>query len=239
MQVSKWLMVVLTVCLLGGKAFSQSADDIINKNLDAMGGKDKLATLKTVYEETSTSAMGNELPGKTWFINGQGFRSEINAMGSSIVTVITKDTGWMVNPLTGNTNPQPLPAEAVKQSIARLDLRGQFLNYAQHGYTATLQGSEKVNGKDCYKIKLSKPGEGDVLYFVDATTYFVDKVSSSAKVNGSDITADVLFGDYKKTPDGFVFPNSTTFTTPQGDITATVTKVVPNQAVDPTLLQKP
>lgn len=239
MQVSKWLMVVLTVCLLGGKAFSQSADDIINKNLDAMGGKDKLATLKTVYEETSTQAMGNELPGKTWYINGEGFRAEINAMGSSIITVMTKDTGWMINPLTGNSDPQALPAAAVKQSISRLDLRGQFLNYAANGYTATLMGSEKVNGSDCYKIKLSKPGDSDVIYFVDAATYYIDKVTSSAKVNGSDITADVLFGNYKKTPEGYVFANSTTFSTPQGDITATVTKVVPNQPIDPMLLKKP
>jgi hypothetical protein len=114
MQISKWLAITLTVSVLGGKAFSQSADDIINKNLDAMGGKDKLATLTSVYQETSNQIMGQDLPAKIWISNGQGLRTEMEMMGSKMITVINKDKGWIVSPMSGSTDPQPLPDEAVK-----------------------------------------------------------------------------------------------------------------------------
>jgi len=239
MQVSKWLTVTLAVCLLGGKAFSQSADDIINKNLDAMGGKDKLATLTSLYTETSSQIMGQDLPGKTWISNGQGMRTEMEMMGSKMITVINKDKGWIVSPMSGSTDPQPLPDEAVKAYANKLDLAGQFFNYAQKGYTATLLGNEKVDGKDTYKIKLSKTGQNDVVFYIDATTYLIDKTSLTINMNGTDTQTDMIFSDYKKSPEGYTLPYSYKMTLPQGELDVSVTKATFNQPVDPKLFQNP
>src|SRR5579872_6569384 len=150
----------LALCFTCVTVFAQTATDIINKNILAMGGKEKLSKLVSVYEENSTAVMGQNLESKVWVVNGKGMRTEMEMMGVKIITVMTKDTGWMSNPMMGNGDPQPLPMQQVKQAAARMDLRGQFLNYAANGYTATYQGKDKVDGKDTYKVQLSKTGEG-------------------------------------------------------------------------------
>lgn len=241
MQITKRIVLAAALSLIGAGSFAQDVNDIINKNIEAMGGKDKLSKLLSVYEENTTSVMGNDLNSKVWVLNGQGMRAEVDVMGSTIITVMTKDTGWMVNPLTGNTDPQPIPTDQIKQSASRMDLRGQFLDYKANGYTATLLGKETVDGKDSYKVKLSKQGEGDLVFYIDATTYFVNKMVTTFKANGADQTSEIAFADYKKTPEGYVFPYTTTVTSAAagGEIKSVVNKVVPNQTIDPKIFQKP
>ena len=223
--------------------FAQTAADIINKNIDAMGGREKLSKLVSVYEENTTAVMGQNLESKVWVVNGKGMRTEMEMMGAKIITVMTKDTGWMSNPMMGNGDPQPLPMQQVKQAAARMDLRGQFINYVAMGYKATYMGKETVDGKPTYKVQLSKPGEGTFLYYIDATTYYVDKLDVTASSNGNQFTSSMTFTNYKKTPEGYIFPFSTEISSPQAaggqGITNTITKVVPNQPVDPKLFQKP
>lgn len=239
MQLTKRFILGLALCFAGAGVFAQTANDIINKNIEAMGGKDKLLKLTSVYEEMTTSVMGQEIPGKIWIINDKGMRTEMTVMGQKMITVVTKDTGWMVNPMMGSSTPQPLPSQQLKQSIARLDLRGQFMNYVNKGYTATLLGKEAVNGKDAYKIKLVKSSEPTIIFFIDASSYLITKVSTDVDANGTTMTANVLMSEYKKTPEGYAFPFVTTIEAGPTEVKNTITKVTVNPTIDPVLFQKP
>jgi hypothetical protein len=240
MQLTKRIILAAAFGLIGAGAFAQDVNTIINKNIDAMGGKDKLSKLASVYEENTTSVMGTDLTSKIWVVNGQSMRMEMEVMGSTITMVVTKDTGWMINPMMGNSDPQPLPAGQLKQSMSQMNLQGQFVNYVANGFTATLLPPDTLNGKTNYKVKLSKTGE-EYTFFIDQTTYYVNKVSSTVKVDGSDVNGDIALADYKKTPEGYVFPYTTIINSPQaqGEIRNTLTKVVPNQTIDPKLFTKP
>ncbi|MDP9040447.1 MAG: outer membrane lipoprotein-sorting protein, partial [Bacteroidota bacterium] len=55
---------------------AQTADEIVNKYVDAIGGKDKLDQIKTVYIENTVQVMGNEGPSTTSIVNGVGYRME-------------------------------------------------------------------------------------------------------------------------------------------------------------------
>jgi hypothetical protein len=240
MQITRSFILAASISLFSTGAFAQTADDVINKNINALGGKDKLNSLASLYQESTTSAMGQDMTSKTWILSGKGMRAEIAVMGQSIIQVITKDTGWMVNPLAGSTDPQPMSKDQIKPYANRIDPRGPFVNYAANGYTATLVGSDKVNGADCYKVKLTRSGDGDQTYYIDKSTYYIDKASVDFNVQGQAGTLDIVFSDYTKTPEGYVFPNTTTISGgPQGDIVSKITKVVPNQTIDPTLFTKP
>jgi len=240
MLLTKRVILALTLCFAGAGVFAQTANDIINKNVDAMGGKAKLLQLNSVYEEITTEAMGQNIPGKIWIVNNKGMRTEMSVMSQNIITVMTKDTGWMVNPMTGGT-PQPLPIEQVKQSASRLDLRGQFLDYAAKGYTATLLGKETQNGKEYYKVKLVNKDAQSFTFFIDATTYLIAKIDADVNVNGSDVSTEIELGGYKKTPEGYTFPMTTTIHVNSGamEIKSTVDKLTVNPTVDPNLFLKP
>ena len=239
MLLTKRIILALTFCFAGVGVFAQTANDVINKYIDAMGGKAKLLQLNSVYEEMTISMMGQDIASKVWIVNNKGMRTEMSIMGQKMITVVTKDTGWMVNPMTGNSEPQPLPMAQIKQSMGRLDLRGQLADYGAKGFTATLLGKEAVNGKTNYKIKIAKAGEPDFTFFIDATTYLITKIETTIKANGNNITTDAVMTDYHKTPEGYSFPYTTTITVQPGEVTSTITKLTVNPAVDPTLFQKP
>jgi hypothetical protein len=96
-----------------------------------------------------------------------------------------------------------------------------------------------VDGKDTYKIKLTKTGAPDVVFNVDASTYYIDKTSTSITANGQTFQIDITFSDYRKTPEGYVVPYSIKTVQPMGEIDSSVTKVVFNQPIDPKLFDKP
>ncbi len=239
MQISKWLIAFFTILLLGGRAFSQSVDDIITKHLDAMGGKEKLIALTSLYEEGTSSIMGNDLPTKYWIVNNSANRMELDFNGTMIVTVLRKDSGWAVNPLQGAPDPQPLPADAMKYSDNRLVLGSPLLNYQDRGYTATLLGTEKLNGKDTYKIKLSKNGVPESYYYIDAMTYYIDKCTIPMYLNGGSAPRDLIFTEFKKSPEGITYASSYTMNVDQGDLQTVITKVVYNQPIDQKEFQNP
>lgn len=239
MQLVKRIILSLGLCLAGAGVFAQTANDIINKNIEAMGGKDKLLKLNSVYEEINTSVMGQDIPGKVWIVNNKGMRTEMEVMGQKIISVITNDTGWMVNPMMGNSEPQPLPSEQIKQSVGRMDLRGQFLDYANKGYTATLEGQEAVDGKQNYKLKLVK-GDNNFEFYIDASTYLISKIVTVVKAGGMTMNTEIGMSDYRKTPEGYTFPYSTTIhINPGTEISSTITKLNINPTIDPVIFQKP
>ena len=57
-------------------ANAQTVDEIIAKHVDAVGGKDKLAQVNSVYIESTTEVMGNQSATKTYILNGKGYRNE-------------------------------------------------------------------------------------------------------------------------------------------------------------------
>src|SRR5579862_5780710 len=80
------ITLVCIISLLGLiNAKAQTADDVINKWVIAMGGKEKLASIKTVYTENELSIMNNPASGKTYAVNGKGYKSVIDFGGQNVI----------------------------------------------------------------------------------------------------------------------------------------------------------
>jgi hypothetical protein len=97
------------------------------------------------------------------------------------------------------------------------------VDYAAKGSTVELLGKEKVGDVDAYKIKLTPKAGNEIIYFIDANTYYV--IRETRKGGGMpggggggarggqanpDATFNIDFSHYQKTPDGFVFPFTVT-----------------------------
>src|SRR5437868_1950367 len=121
--------------LLAAATYAQSADDIINKHIDAIGGKELLNKITSLYMEVSTQVMGNEMPGKVTILNGKGYKSEAELNGKIIVQCMTDTSGWMINPMAGITQATSMPAEAYKAGKLQINVE-PMLNYAEKGYKA-------------------------------------------------------------------------------------------------------
>ncbi len=230
------------IVLLGTSAlsFAQTADEIVTKHITALGGADKVAGVKTAQYEQTMSVAGMDLVGKTSVVVGKSARSDISVMGQTITQVVDGDKGWAINPMQGGNTAQDLPDDMVKLQKATTEPTGMQLAYAKlNKQPYELVGKEKLDGKDVYNIKITKP-EGTYSYYVDANTYQLVGTKSDITVQGQKVNGSAMFADYKNT-DGLILPYTLTLTGGgmPGTVTAKVTKLLINVPVDPSVFAKP
>lgn len=208
-------------------ASAQTADEIVNKHIAAMGGAEKLATLKTVKMEGSMSTQGIDIPLTITKSHLLGMRLDMEIMGTSNYQLANATKGWVFMPVMQQTEPQEMDADQHKTIISQFDVQGSLYNYKEKGYTLEYIATEKLDGKDAYKLKMVKNGN-NVFYFIDAVSGFIVKTASKMSAQGQEMDVETSFTDYKKNADGYWFAH--TNVTTQGTIS--FDKVSTNIPVD-------
>ena len=217
---------IIMTALFAVSAYSQAqtADEIINKNIAAMGGMEKLNSIKSIYEEDSINAGGVKIPLKMWMVNKKFQRVEFSFGGMTGFSILRSDSGWNFMPFQGQTKPEPATADEVKKSQEQLYLTDAFINYKEKGYKVTYEGKDETEGSEAYKLKVIVSDSISETYYIDPDTYFVIQVKTKATQNGKVIEGTETRSDYKKTPDGYIFPMESN-SSGQGDMKTYVLKV--------------
>jgi len=234
MKITKFFLVLLTAVSLGFTAKAQTADDIIGKYVDAIGGKDKLAQIKSVYTEATVNVMGTDNPASTTMLVGKGYRSEAEINGSKIVQCYTDKGGWSINPFAGGTDAAPMPDDQYQAGKDAIWVGGALLNYKANGYTAELQPKDGNN----YPIKITA-GKQVTTYFIDATTYLLTKVTSTANMQGQDTNVTTTYSNFTKTDFGYLAAYKIDVDLGQIQLSYTVKSITVNKDVDPKIFDMP
>jgi hypothetical protein len=241
---------LLSLLLVSLGAFAQSADDVIAKYVTAMGGKDKLESIKSVYQEgVAVMQNGTEIDSKLWKVNSKLYRNEISFGMGNVVIIATPQKGWSSNPRNGGAF-TAMTDEQLKAIQPQLDCAGPLVDYAAKGNKPELLGKDTVNGNECYKIKLTLATGQYVTYSIDVKTYYILRETRKGGgmmggggggrrggAAGADAEFNIDYSDYQKTPDGYIFP----YTIIAGGFGAktSVEKLEVNKPVDEATLNHP
>ncbi len=210
-MLKRLMMIGLGVSMLVLPASAMNLQDIIAKNLDARGGKDKLLAVNSVVI-TGTMHMPNGMEAPfTWkWERPDKLRMEFTLQGMTGVQAYDGTTAWMLMPFMGKTEPEKMPEEAAKRVEEQADFDGPFLDTEKKGYKLELVDEKPVTveGTDAYKVKVTNKF-GDVTYLYLDTEYFLPfKEEGKRTIRGQEIEFEASIGDYKKV-DGLLFPFST------------------------------
>jgi outer membrane lipoprotein-sorting protein len=231
----KHTLLLLILSVTSYNLFAQSADDIINDYLTAIGGRDKIGQINSVYMEGTFDVMGNTGTTSITILNGKGYKGVTDVGGQQVIQVITDTSGWMVNPFMGSSEPTPIPHEQYIASKDQIYIGGALLNYKEQGYNVQFTGMEDVDGKPAYKLDVAKDSISTI-YYIDSATHFLTQLIRT--YNGQ--TTTVKYSDFKETDFGNIMPHSQEVTIPQGmQLTYTITKVETNKPVDPSIFDMP
>ena len=238
---SKSLLTLVAVLFMSVvTAYSQAVDDVINKSITAIGGKEKIKAVNSMKVYVNFDSQGMKIPVTMTFKRPGMILSEVEVQGMKILTGFDGKHGWMLNPMTGKTEAEPMPEESLKQLKDQADYDGKLVDYAAKGYKAELLGKEEVEGTNVYKVKLTK-GEDVTTYFIDTETYLVLKERTKTVYKGKEMVSDAIYSDYRETSGGIKYP----FSIEQREVDAeegskmTVDKVEVNVDVDEAIFKMP
>jgi hypothetical protein len=197
-MLKKVLGALALAAVVAGPAAAQTVDDLIAKNQDAQGG---LARLKAMQSVRMTGKMtigpGIDAPIVLEMKRPRQMRIDISVQGMTISQAYDGTTGWMINPMSGRTDPEALPSDMLKLLDEQADMDGPLMDYKAKGNTVELQGVDKAEGADCYKLKVTlKNGDVRTLY-IDKDSYLLVKQESKTMMRGSEQLGDTIVGDYK------------------------------------------
>ena len=234
MKITKFFLLLLTGASLGFAAKAQTADDIIGKYVDAIGGKDKLGQMKSVYTEATVNVMGSDNPASTTLLVGKGYRSEADINGSKIIQCYTDKGGWSINPFAGVTDAAPMPDDQYQAGKDDIWVGGSLLNYKANGYTVELLPKDGNN----YPVKITA-GKQVTTYFIDANTSLLNKITSTVSVQGQATDVTTAYSNYQKTDFGYLAPYKIDVDLGQIQLAYTVKSIVVNKDVDSKIFDMP
>jgi hypothetical protein len=194
--------VLLAFLSIGFALKAQTADEVIDKYIAAIGGKEKWKQINSIKVEGQVEVQGLEIPFTMQAVNGKGTRVDAEFQGSKIIDITTPTQGWSQNPLAGKSTLQPLSAEELKEKLDDLDIQDPFIDYAAKGSTVEALGKDEEDGNEYFKIKLTTKNKNEKTYFFDLKTNLVYKIESTTKQQGQDIKMTSKPLDYKETDFG-------------------------------------
>ena len=194
--------------LVAMPAAAQTVDDIIAKNNDAKGGLAKQQALQSVrMTGRMTVGPGIEAPIVLEIKRPKSMRIDIAVQGMTITQAYDGTTGWMLNPMSGRTDPEVMPPDTLKSMEQQADIDGPLVGYKEKGHTVELLGKEKIEGTDCYKIKATLKNGDSLTYFIDAESNLEIKIDGRTMVRGTEQLSETLIGDWKDVG-GILMPHS-------------------------------
>jgi outer membrane lipoprotein-sorting protein len=202
--------VSISICFLSLNA--QTVDEIISKYHESIGGLDKLKAHTSVKAIGKAPTPQGDFPFVFYQEKPNKMKVVIDIMGQKMVAqAYDGETAWMLNPFMGETA-QKLPAEQAKSVMNEAELEDPFIDYAAKGHEVSLEGTEDVQGIQCYKVKLTKfkgnaERESTQYYYFDKENYIPIMVKTVVKVGdqpGQEV--ETYFSDYQEVNGGLVMP---------------------------------
>jgi hypothetical protein len=202
------LFVAAAVLVLGAEANTPTADELVQKNIEARGGLDKLHSIKSL-RMTGTMSLGNEAAAPTIleFVRPSKVRWEFTVDRQTAIQAYDGKTGWVILPFSGDTEPHEMSAEDRKGIALQADIDGPLVDAEKKGNKIALIGRQKPDGRDAWKLKITTSEGEERFVFLDAKTYLQFLTVTERTVDGRKMEVVNRIGDYRDV-DGVKLPHS-------------------------------
>lgn len=185
--------------LLAGPAPAQTLDELLARNLQARGGRERLQAMQTVRLSGSMSfGPGMSAPFTLEMKRPNKMRAEFSLQGETGVQAFDGRTAWALLPFAGQTEPEPLPPEEAQQIEAQADFDGPLVDWKAKGHRVALVGQASVAGESAWKLELTLKG-GELRYvYLDADSFLEVRSEGTRRFQGNQVEFESTLGDYRE-----------------------------------------
>ncbi len=201
----KPLILLVCIAMALTAVYAQEVDEIIAKYHENTGGLDKLKALNTLTFNGKIPTQMGDFSMVIYKKSPNLTRTEIEIQGQLMVQAYDGETAWMINPMMGSTEPQKLEGEMARPIIDQAVFEDPFIDYAAKGHEVTLEGTDTIEGVECYKLKLvmnknNDEDENTQIYYFDKELYLPLLIKSW----GNDMEVNTYLSDYQEVEGGLV-----------------------------------
>ena len=229
----------LTLLLVSAFTFSalnaQTAEEIVTKHIDVIGGIDAWRKITSIRLEGTLVVQGAEVSIVQTVLHQKGSRQDISFGGMNGYRILTTTAGWNFMPFQGQTEPEPLTEEDIKERQSDLDAQDELVDYKEKGTTVELAGKDDVDGTECFKLLLTYKSGVTKTLFIDPKSYHIIRQVAKAKANGQEFEEVTNFSNYQKLPEGILVAMSVGMAIGEFNLT----KVEVNVPVDEAIFKLP
>lgn len=213
----------------------QTADELVNKNIEAKGGLDKIKAIKSVRMTGKLNAGGG-------FTAAEGqenqrpnlVRETLSLQGMTAITAYDGATGWQIQPFGGRKDPKLLGEDDMRGLLLDADFDGPLVDYKEKGNTVEYLGHDVVDGDDALRLKVTLKNGDVIYYFLDPDTFLEIRKVVQENIRGAIHESLSDMGSYKPVA-GVMFPFSISQGTKEdpSQQTTTIEKIDVNVALEP------
>jgi len=207
---SSLMLILLATALILAPAAGQTAKDVLDKMIQAQGGRKVLEAIKDTTATGSFELVQMGMSGSVTNYNKEPnlMRMDMEAQGFAMTQAFDGQVAWQTNPMTG-------AAELMPEQQALYIKRGSLGNTSllapeTLGLAYELKGTEKIADKD-YIVLEQKQADGYIIaFYLDPKTYLPYKTKSKTlDMMGAEVDQETIQEDYQ-TVDGTIYPRSLT-----------------------------
>ncbi|MCB0380784.1 MAG: outer membrane lipoprotein-sorting protein [Flavobacteriales bacterium] len=241
---------VVVLFLMGTHIVSnaQTAQEVVNKYIENIGGEEALRKIKNVKMTAKVDAQGMVIPLEMYNMTDGRMMVKFEFQGKEMVQqAFDGETSWGVNFMTQKA--EKADAEQTENTKRESkDFPEAFLDYEKKGYKIELMGKETIEGVECFKIKFTKKPlladgvevENVQYYYFDTENYVpivMEAEIKSGQMKGS--ISQTVFSNYTEV-EGVYFPFSINSRLKDGEgQPVTIEKVEVNVAIDEAMFKFP
>jgi predicted Zn-dependent peptidase len=138
-----------------------SATDVLSSYINAIGGRDRVSAVSDLKISMAMSLQGMDI-NIEMFQKSPGKFYQATSMNGNVISmqVVNGDQGKMKTPM----GEQILEGESLKQLQESANIFPE-LNYSEDGMELKIEGLETINGKETYKLVVTKPSGNSTTIF--------------------------------------------------------------------------
>lgn len=203
------LMLVLAVLGFTLCAASQTVEELVNKNIVAKGGMDKIKAIKSVRMTGKLVASGTFTGIQIQEnLRPNLVREAFSLQGMTAVQAYDGSAGWEIQPFGGRKDPQLMGEDDMRDLLIDSDFDGPLVDYQAKGNTVEFLGHDTVDGDDALRLKVTLKNGDIIYYYLDPDTYLEIRKETQEFIRGSVRENVANLGSYKPVA-GVMYPFST------------------------------
>ncbi|HHP7241268.1 MAG TPA: hypothetical protein ACFCUD_06330 [Cyclobacteriaceae bacterium] len=210
----KKIIICITIYLAAISTQAQSVDEILSNYFETTGGMNNWKELESLKMEGISPSPQGEFPITIMAKKPNMLKLVIDVQGKTLIPqAFDGETAWTINPFASGEKAQKLPDNVAEVIREEAQFEDDFIDYQKKGHEVSLEGTEEIDGVECFKIKLVKNKNNDKkefteYHFFDTENFVPIMQQSTAQVGPqAGQTQETYLSEYDEV-NGLYFPFS-------------------------------